>query len=98
MTEQALQTQISQYINQLPGLVVNGQFTKAGIPDLICLVQGRFIAIEVKLDYNKPSPLQAYYIKYIQKLGGLAIEAYSLDDVKQLIRANFPDLEKPIEV
>jgi hypothetical protein len=98
MTEQDLQTQIIKYITSLPGLAINGQFTKSGIPDLICLVQGRFIAIEVKLDYNKPSPLQAHYIKHIQSLGGLAIEAYSLDDVKQLIRANFPNLEKQIEI
>jgi hypothetical protein len=98
MKESQLQTTIRNYITSLPGLVINGNYTTSGIPDLICLVQGRFIAIEVKLDYNKPSPLQAHYIKHIKELGGLAISAYSLDDVKQLIRANFPDLEQPIEV
>ena len=44
----------------------------AGIPDIIGCVQGRFIAIEVKIDGNKPTPLQVYYIGKIQECGGFS--------------------------
>jgi len=44
----------------------------AGIPDIIGCVQGRFVAIEVKIDNNQPTPLQRHYIEKIRKHGGFA--------------------------
>ena len=44
----------------------------AGIPDIIGCCQGRFVAIEAKIDSNKPTPLQTYYIEKIRECGGFA--------------------------
>lgn len=44
----------------------------AGIPDIIGCCEGRFVAIEVKIDSNKPTPLQVHYIEKIRKCGGFA--------------------------
>ena len=42
----------------------------AGIPDIIGCVNGRFVAIEVKIDSNKPTPLQTHYLRQIEHNGG----------------------------
>mgnify|MGYP001600444766 FL=1 len=53
-----------------------------GISDIIgCLHGGRFFAIEVKAPGNKMTKEQANYLAKVAKAGGLAILAYSLDDV-----------------
>lgn len=41
------------------------------------------LKIECKLDYNKPTPLQAYRVTQYKKAGYCAFTAYSLDDVKK---------------
>ena len=54
-------------------------FTQAGVPDLLCCLNGRFIAIEVKADKGKPSPLQIHNIEKIRESGGIALIAYPKD-------------------
>jgi Holliday junction resolvase len=51
-------------------------FTKSGIPDCLCCVEGRFVAVEVKATKGKPSPLQIHQLKQIDKAGGYAILLY----------------------
>ena len=59
---------------------------RRGIADIIaCSPLGVFTAIEVKLQYNKPSPLQLHYIEEVKACNGVAFVAYSLDDVKNTI-------------
>lgn len=43
------------------------QFTQAGVPDLIMCYNGMFIALEVKVDDKKPTPLQLEHIKRINE-------------------------------
>lgn len=50
-----------------------GQYTKAGVPDLLCCVNGRFVAIEVKAERGRVSPLQEHHIGEIEKAGGVAL-------------------------
>ncbi len=57
-------------------------FGEKGISDIIgCLKNGRFLAIEVKRKGNKPSNEQLEFIERVNKMGGVGIIAYSLDDV-----------------
>lgn len=42
---------------------------KGGIPDLMCLKDGKALFIEVKRQGCKPRPLQAYRIKELQDKG-----------------------------
>jgi len=46
---------------------------RAGVPDIVGCVDGRFIGIEAKIDYNKPSEIQAYTLLDIAKNGGYAV-------------------------
>ena len=50
-------------------------YGRSGIPDIICCVNGRFLAIECKAGGNKPTPLQIREIGIIRRAGGVAIVA-----------------------
>lgn len=65
-----------------------GQFTKAGIPDLLVCCKGKFIALEIKAPTGKPSELQLYNIEKIKEAGGIALVLYPKDfeKFKELIK------------
>lgn len=50
-----------------------------------CARDGRFIAIECKIRPNKPTELQEAYLDEIRKRGGIAIVAYDLIDVENIL-------------
>lgn len=90
--ESKLQKRIQGYLKSIGAYCfkIHGDiFTRAGIPDIVCCYQGRFIGIEAKEPGNKPSELQLAHGRQIVKSGGLFIVAYSLEDVQNLIENNF---------
>lgn len=56
-----------------------GEFTKAGVPDILCCCNGYFIGIEVKAPNGKPSPLQIHNLKKIDESGGYGVLLYPKD-------------------
>jgi len=64
--------------------VVNGG--RAGIPDIICCINGIFAAFEVKQPGKEKTltELQKYNIKTIEQAGGFACMITSKNDIKQL--------------
>lgn len=54
-------------------------FTKQGIPDLLCCVNGHFVAIEVKATHGRPSELQEWNIRRIGEAKGIGIILYPKD-------------------
>ena len=56
-----------------------GAFTKAGIPDLLCCVNGYFVAVELKAPNGKVSEIQKHTIKEINESYGIAIVLYPKD-------------------
>jgi len=46
---------------------------RSGIPDIICCVKGKFIAIEVKSATGKLTELQKYELEKITEAGGVAL-------------------------
>lgn len=48
-------------------------YSTAGILDLTLCVNGKFVAVELKSEKGKTSPLQNYNISKIQESGGIAI-------------------------
>ncbi len=48
-------------------------FARAGIPDIVCCVKGKFVAIECKSGNNKPTKRQVYELEQIEKHGGMAL-------------------------
>ncbi len=57
----------------------SGPYSKAGIPDIIGVVNGKFIALEVKAVNGHPSELQKRNIKLINQAGGYARIVYPKD-------------------
>jgi len=82
MKEQTIQKEIIKYLESIGAYVIKTIKTnRAGTPDIITCLNGRFIAIEVKHKGNKATPLQLAKIEQIRASGGIAFVAYSKDDV-----------------
>lgn len=67
-----------------------GPFGRAGIPDRIAIVAGRFVGIECKADKTKkPTPLQVKAMDDIEAAGGKCFLVYddeTIDEVQEFIR------------
>ena len=50
-------------------------FGRSGVPDIVCCVNGYFLAIEVKTGTNKPTALQVREIEAIRRYNGVAVVA-----------------------
>jgi len=91
MTERQFQTKVIKYLKALPNTwlfkVWGGGFQKAGIPDLICCINGVFVAIELKAEYGKATELQKMNIKQINASGGIGVILYpaGFDTFKKII-------------
>jgi Holliday junction resolvase len=48
-----------------------GGYGRSGVPDIICCLRGRFVAIECKAGGNKPTELQLRELHKINKSGGI---------------------------
>ena len=88
--EKQFENQIKKYLTE-HGIwhvkyFANG-FTKAGIPDILAVCNGHFLAIEVKSESGKPSELQLHHIEKIKQSGGHAVivKPSQFDELKQLI-------------
>lgn len=59
----------------------------SGLPDLIGVHHGRFIAVEVKMPGNTTSPIQDHVISKIRKAGGRVVVAYSVEEALTVLKA-----------
>ena len=48
-------------------------YGRSGVPDIICCIAGKFVAIECKAGDNKPTALQEKEMADIRKQGGIAV-------------------------
>ena len=53
--------------------------TRAGVPDILACVNGHFVAIEVKAENGKPTELQKWNVKQINKCKGVGLILYPKD-------------------
>ena len=84
MKEQDIQAKMQKYIKARGGYVIKTiTSNRAGIPDLLGCINGRFIGIEVKGPGGKASPLQVANILMIEAAGGIGLIAYSVAEVKE---------------
>ena len=65
-----------------------GGFGRSGVPDIICCVNGKFLAIECKAGKNTLTILQANEIESIRRAGGVAVVANedNWDMIRRLVR------------
>ena len=88
MKEQDLQKKIMDYLEGKGFHTINIiTASKNGEFDIVaCSPKGRFVGLEVKLDYNESTKLQVYKREKVLKCNGIAGEVYSLDEVKKLVQ------------
>lgn len=93
MLESQFQSRVISFLKQYPEhiwfvKVWGGGYQKSGIPDILCCINGKFMAIELKSLNGKPTVLQKRNIELINKTGGLGIILYpdGFDDFKKLIK------------
>ena len=61
------------------------QFGAVGSPDIVCVIRGRYVGIEVKAPMGKQSQSQVNFRENLEAAGGRYILAKSLDDVVMAI-------------
>lgn len=61
--------------------------TKSGVPDILACVNGYFVAIEVKGENGKPTPLQVWNRDKIREAGGISVILYpdQFEDFKKFV-------------
>jgi len=88
--EKDITSQIMRYLKTVPNCFCwkqhGGQFGTAGVPDIICCLNGRFVAFEVKTESGKLTKLQEAAILKIQRAKGEAFKVTSLTEVKEIIK------------
>lgn len=88
-TERAITRQIREYVSGLPHVfwfkIHGSSFQKPGIPDMLIVVDGRPVFIEIKRPGGRPTALQQLVMQQIRDAGGTAEVVWSLDDAKRVI-------------
>jgi hypothetical protein len=57
------------------------RFGTVGSPDIVCVIKGRYLGIEVKTPVGKQTEHEKEFQNKLEQAGGMYILAYSLDDV-----------------
>ncbi|MGW8177832.1 MAG: VRR-NUC domain-containing protein [bacterium] len=71
-----------------------GQYASRGVSDLLFCIHGRFVAVEVKTETGKATPLQINFINNVIQAGGLGYVIYGRDANK--IREIIDDIESSL--
>jgi hypothetical protein len=63
-------------------------FGRSGVPDIVCCVSGKFLAIECKAGKNKPTALQIREIEAIRSCDGVAVvvDETNWDMVRDMVK------------
>jgi len=89
MKEADIVRKILKFLKTVPGCFAwkehGGMYGTAGIPDIICCFNGKFIAFEVKTETGKATALQEATIRKILDCGGEAQIVRSVDEVRAVI-------------
>ena len=70
---------------------IGGQYANNGTPDILGVLDSRFIAIEAKADATKkPTELQKKFLGQVSANGGIALVIHkdNLDELKEALRGN----------
>lgn len=89
MSETYITNKILKYLKSLDNCFCfkehGGRYGTAGIPDIICCFNGRFIAFEVKTEKGRLTKLQEITIQRIKEAKGKAFKVTSLEEVKNIL-------------
>jgi len=91
MLEKSIVTAILRYLKTVPYCFCwkqhCSQYGTSGLPDIICCLNGRFIAFEVKIPSGKLTKLQESTLQRINAAKGEAYKVTSLQEVKEIIES-----------
>ncbi len=87
MLEKQLQAKCLKYLKGFPGVWVLKTIVsnKAGVPDVIACIAGRFVSFEIKKPGGDATPLQKYNGEQIEKAGGVFHMVDNFESFKQII-------------
>ncbi|MDE5600147.1 MAG: VRR-NUC domain-containing protein [Oscillospiraceae bacterium] len=98
MNEKYIVNKIMKYLKCLPHCFCfkehGGIYGTSGIPDIICCINGLFVAFEVKTEKGKLSKLQEITIGKIKKAKGKAYKVTSVEEVKDIVEQINKDAKK----
>ena len=94
--EKQFENKVKGWLNQLKKegkpikfiKIWGGGFQKAGIPDLICCINGIYFEVELKASNGKASDLQEYNIQVTNAANGIGIILYpeGFDQFKNIVK------------
>ena len=94
--EKQFENKVKGWLNQLKQdgqpikfiKIWGGGFQKAGIPDLICCINGIYFEVELKASNGKPSELQEYNIRVTNEANGIGMILYpeGFDQFKNIVK------------
>lgn len=67
------------------------RFQNIGVPDLLCCVEGCFIALEIKTDRGKTSLAQTVMLNRIKKAKGVSAVIRSIDEALEVVKSVMKD-------
>lgn len=73
---------------------LNGYGCRVGVSDILGIWRGRFLAIEVKSPKGKLTEAQSAFLLDVQRHGGIAFCARSLNDVMRMLNDDTHGLRK----
>ena len=95
MKEKTITNKILKYLKEQPCCFAfkefGGLYGTAGIPDIICCYNGKFVAFEVKTPKGSLSKLQEIIIQKIKNAKGIAYKVTSLEEVKEILKGVMPE-------
>lgn len=62
-----------------------GPYQTPGLPDVLAVVNGRAVMVELKVGSNKPTPLQALTLERLKAAGAVAGVAYTLAEALAMV-------------
>ncbi len=85
--ENKLQAFAVKRLRKAPGILVMNISDRAnsGYSDLILNVNGKFVAIELKVGKNKPTALQLDFLKNVKESGGIGGVAWNWVEIKLIL-------------
>lgn len=75
---------ILHYRNNVAAFTVEGRFVRCGtpgLPDIICIIEGKFVGIELKAPGKKQTTEQVHWEQLIKEAKGHYFLCHSLEDV-----------------
>ena len=78
-----------KYLNSLPEshavTYTPSPYGKRSVSDILGCYKGRYVAIEIKIGKDTPTPLQKRFLRKVQEAQGFARVCWSIEQVKQFV-------------